>query len=177
MAAATTEPTVEALPGDELEVTVRLLDEGALVRWRREPSDESRCTLRWYEGAPPGERLLVALHTHHDYALGECVAAASVALQRSWLTAVSVAVGELEEGGQYWARVQCVSGFGGGAALRVPEYGRLRGVAGGVAAVALLLAAVAGALFLARRRFRARRTTPAATAPPAPFPRADKRLY
>lgn len=71
MAAATTEPTSEAPPGDELEVSARLLDEGALVRWRREPSDESRCTLRWFEGEAPGERLLVALHTHHDYALGE----------------------------------------------------------------------------------------------------------
>lgn len=86
-------------------------------------------------------------------------------------------MGELEEGRQYWARVQCVSGFGGGAALRVPEYGRLRGVAAGAAAAALLLAALAGALFLARRRLRSRRSVPATSAPPTPFPRADKRRY
>lgn len=82
MAAATTERVeVEAPLSDELEVSVRLLDEGALVRWRREPSDESRCTLRWYEGPPPGERLLAALHTHHDYALGECAVGLSMPLR------------------------------------------------------------------------------------------------
>lgn len=56
--------------GGELEVTVRLIDEGALVRWRREPRDSSRCTVRWYEGAAPGERLLATGHTLHDYMLG-----------------------------------------------------------------------------------------------------------
>lgn len=56
--------------GEPLEVSVRLLDDGALVRWRRARGDVTRCTLRWYEGAPPGERLLATAHTHHDYMLG-----------------------------------------------------------------------------------------------------------
>lgn len=130
--------------GGELEVTVRLIDEGALVRWRREPGDASRCTVRWYEGAAPGERLLATGHTLHDYML----------------------VGGAAEGARYWARVQCASGAWGGAALRVPEYARLRGVAVGCAAAALLLAALAAALYAARRRLCARTS----------LPRADKRL-
>lgn len=74
-AAATTEEAELGASGEsadvgDLEVTVRLIDEGALVRWRRDPSDATRCTLRWYEGAPPGERLLATGHTLHDYMLG-----------------------------------------------------------------------------------------------------------
>ncbi|CAH1646879.1 unnamed protein product [Spodoptera littoralis] len=149
-AAATTEETEpgassEGVDGGDLDVTVRLIDEGALVRWRRDPTDGTRCTLRWYEGAPPGERLLATGHTLHDYML----------------------VSGAEEGARYWARVQCASGASGGAALRVPEYARLRGVAAGCAAAALLLAALAAALLAARRRLCAR---------PPPPARADKRL-
>ncbi|CAH0581057.1 unnamed protein product [Chrysodeixis includens] len=107
-AAATTEENDIPMSSDggEMEVTVRLIDEGALVRWRREPRDTSRCTVRWYEGAAPGERLLATGHTLHDYML----------------------VSGAEEGARYWARVQCAGGAGG-AGLRVPEYARLRGVA------------------------------------------------
>ncbi|KAJ8731062.1 hypothetical protein PYW08_002475 [Mythimna loreyi] len=144
-AVTTEEPELaESSDGGELEVTVRLIDEGALVRWQREPHDASRCTVRWYEGAPPGERLLATGHTLHDYML----------------------VSGAEEGARYWARVQCASGAWGGAALLVPEYARLRGVALGCAAAALLLAALAVALYAARRRLCARRD----------LPRADKRL-
>lgn len=64
------------------------------------------------------------------------------------------AVSEVQEGASYWAGVQC-AGARGGAALRVPQYARLRGVALGSAAAALLLAALAAALCLARRRLRA----------------------
>lgn len=123
----------ESAPGgDELEVSVRLLEEGALVRWRRggDPASGSRCSLRWYEGPAPGTRLLLTAHTHHDYVL----------------------VSDVEEGGHYWARVQCASGEWGGAALRVPEYSRLRAVAVGCGAGALLLAAVAAALWVGRGR-------------------------
>lgn len=71
-ASFTTEETElpESSDGGELEVTVRLIDEGALVRWRREPLDTSRCTVRWYEGSAPGDRLLATGHTLHDYILG-----------------------------------------------------------------------------------------------------------
>ncbi|XP_049696319.2 protein borderless [Helicoverpa armigera] len=141
-AAPTTEESAGSGDGAELEVTVRLIDDGALVRWRREPLDQSRCTVRWYEGAAPGERLLATGHTLHDYML----------------------VSGAEEGAQYWARVQCASGARGGAALRVPEYARLRGVAAGCAAAALLLAALAAALYAARRRLWSRAA-----------PRCDKR--
>lgn len=72
-----------------------------------------------------------------------------------------------EEGARYWARVQCASGARGGAALRVPEFARLRGVAAGCAAAALLLAALAAALYAARRRLCARRSLP---------PHSDKRM-
>ncbi|KAJ2942516.1 hypothetical protein O0L34_g1980 [Tuta absoluta] len=137
----------------ELDVTVRLLDEGALVRWRRAPADESRCSVRWFraESDAPADRLLATMHTHHDYVL----------------------VNEVEEGARYAARVSCVSGARGAAWLRVPEYGRLRGVAAGAAAAALLVSAAAAALFLARRRLCARRLPPPPTAPP----RADKRRF
>lgn len=53
---------------DELDVTVRLLDEGALVRWSREPPESGRCTVRVYED----ERPVQVVHTSHDYALGKC---------------------------------------------------------------------------------------------------------
>ncbi|KAF9411713.1 hypothetical protein HW555_009579, partial [Spodoptera exigua] len=74
-AAATTElaevgASDEGAEGGDLEVSVRLIDEGVLVRWRREPADASRCSVRWYEGAPPGARLLASGHTLHDYMLG-----------------------------------------------------------------------------------------------------------
>ncbi|KAI5633249.1 immunoglobulin domain-containing protein [Phthorimaea operculella] len=75
-----------------LDVTVRLLDEGALVRWVRAPADESRCTARWYraetaetDSDAPADRLLATMHTHHDYVL----------------------VNEVEEGARYVARVSC----------------------------------------------------------------------
>lgn len=79
LAAATTEEPepLESGDGSELEVTVRLIDEGALVRWTRPPRDASRCTVRWYEGAPPGERLLATGHTLHDYMLGESMRCAA----------------------------------------------------------------------------------------------------
>ncbi|XP_052754731.1 LOW QUALITY PROTEIN: protein borderless [Galleria mellonella] len=150
-AAAVTEgPPVVAAGGlDELEVSVRLIDDGALIRWSRDSSDESRCTVRWYEGSAPGTRLLVTAHTHHDYML----------------------INGVEEGARYWARVECASGASGGAALRVPEYTRLRGVAGGCAAAALLLAAGAAALYFARHRLWPRHTT-RGRAPPL----TDKRV-
>lgn len=55
--------------GDELPVSIRLLDEGALVRWERADGESSRCAVRWYEG----DALLSAIHTHHDYYLGEII--------------------------------------------------------------------------------------------------------
>ncbi|KAG6438563.1 hypothetical protein O3G_MSEX000063 [Manduca sexta] len=71
-AAATTETeTATDDDGEELQVTIRLIDEGALVRWQRDSQDESRCTLRWYEDEAPDARLLLTAHTHQDYALGE----------------------------------------------------------------------------------------------------------
>lgn len=79
-AAATEDPGVAVVAGvtgvagplgGELEVSVRLIDEGALVRWRRADADRSRCSVRWYRGAAPGEHLLATYHTHHDYLLGE----------------------------------------------------------------------------------------------------------
>ncbi|XP_045534516.1 protein borderless [Papilio machaon] len=121
--------------GEEMEVTVRLIEEGALVRWSRAPHDHTRCSVRWYRGEARDP--LAAAHTHHDYLL----------------------VSEVEEGAEYLARVWCASGARGGAALRVPQYTRMRGVAAGAAAAALLLAAAAGALWAARHRLcRAPRT-------------------
>ncbi|KPJ13358.1 Protein turtle [Papilio machaon] len=121
--------------GEEMEVTVRLIEEGALVRWSRAPHDHTRCSVRWYRGEARDP--LAAAHTHHDYLL----------------------VSEVEEGAEYLARVWCASGARGGAALRVPQYARMRGVAAGAAAAALLLAAAAGALWAARHRLcRAPRT-------------------
>ncbi|KAI8422144.1 hypothetical protein MSG28_006055 [Choristoneura fumiferana] len=82
------------------------------------------------------------------------------------------AVSSVEEGGQYWARVSC-GGERGGAALSVPQYARLRGVAAACAGAALLLAALAAAALLARRRLPAcgrARAAPAAPAPAAPLP-------
>ncbi|CAH2107882.1 unnamed protein product [Euphydryas editha] len=115
----------------ELAVSVRLIEEGALVRWSRAPGDPARCTLRWYDASEPEHRLLATVSTLQDYIL----------------------VSEVEEGASYWAGVQCAGALGG-AALRVPEYTRLRGVAIGSAAAALLLAALAAALCLVRRRLR-----------------------
>ncbi|CAK1601459.1 unnamed protein product [Parnassius mnemosyne] len=129
-AASATESTMTADAEEEMEVTVRLIDEGALVRWSRAPLDDSRCTVRWYRGDE--RELLASWHTHHDYLL----------------------VGSVEEGVEYEARVQCVSGVRGGAAVRVPQYARMRGVAAAAAAAALLLAALAAALWLARHRLR-----------------------
>ncbi|XP_038215044.1 protein borderless-like [Zerene cesonia] len=138
LAAAATEPGTEsgvepgaepgAEPSDvrELDVSVRLLDEGALVRWA--PRAPARCALRWYREEPE-RTLLATAHTHHDYIL----------------------VSEVEEGASYWARVECGSAWGG-AALHVPQYGRMRGVALGVGVGALLLAALAAAALLLRRR-------------------------
>ncbi|KAJ0175368.1 hypothetical protein K1T71_008527 [Dendrolimus kikuchii] len=143
--------------GEELQVTVRLIEEGALVRWRRGeavaleegPAEGAgpRCTLRWYEGPAPGTRLLLTAHTHHDYVL----------------------VNDVEEGGLYWARVQCATGEWGGGALHVPEYARLRGVALGCGVGALLLAALAAALWLGRARLLSARV------PQLPRQRPDKR--
>ncbi|KAM3959595.1 borderless [Aphomia sociella] len=134
--AAVTEASAAVGEPDELDVTVRLIDDGALIRWNRDPNDETRCTVRWYEGSAPGARLLATAHTHHDYML----------------------MNGVEEGTKYWARVDCASGAGGGGSLRVPEYTRLRGVAGGCAAAALLLAAAAAALYFARHRLWPRRS-------------------
>ncbi|XP_013174984.1 PREDICTED: protein turtle-like [Papilio xuthus] len=120
----------------EMEVTVRLIEEGALVRWSRAPHDDSRCSVRWYRGEARDP--LAAAHTHQDYLL----------------------VSEVEEGAEYVARVWCASGARGGAELRVPQYARLRGVAAGAAAAALLLAAAAGALWAARHRLRRTPRTP-----------------
>ncbi|XP_041988064.1 protein borderless [Aricia agestis] len=113
----------------ELPVTIRLLEEGALVRWSRTRADRGRCTLRWYAADEPTHRLLLTAATQLDYIL----------------------VNVVEEGASYWATVQCPASTGG-ASLHVPAYGRLRGVAAGSAAAALLLAALATALLLARRR-------------------------
>lgn len=60
-------------------------------------------------------------------------------------------MGAVEEGGAYWAQVQC-GGAWGGSAARVPHYGRLRAAALGVGVAALLLAAAATAAWLLRRR-------------------------
>ncbi|XP_050669688.1 protein borderless [Leptidea sinapis] len=117
----------------ELDVSVRLLEEGALVRWSGVRPGE-RCEVRWYgEGEVEGERLLASMHTSHDYML----LGASIAPEL--------------EGGAYRARVRCGSAAGH-AALHVPQYARLRTVAVGVAAGALLLAALAAALLVWRRR-------------------------
>ncbi|CAH0714045.1 unnamed protein product, partial [Brenthis ino] len=118
---------------DEMSVSVRLIEEGALVRWSRAAGDAVRCTLRWYDASEPDHRLLATVTTQQDYIL----------------------VSEVEEGASYWARVDC-GGASGGGAVRVPQYARLRGVAVGSAAAALLLAALAAALCLARRRLRGR---------------------
>lgn len=58
----------EAGGGEELQVSVRLLEEGALVRWQRARGDEARCAVHWYEG----DRLLHVAHTYQDHLLGEC---------------------------------------------------------------------------------------------------------
>ncbi|XP_039751277.1 protein borderless-like [Pararge aegeria] len=110
----------------ELDVSVRLIEEGALVRWR---GAAGVCELRWYDDEAPERRLLLAASTPQQYAL----------------------VGELREGARYWAQVRC-AGARGAAALAVPQYARLRGVALGAGGGALLLAALAGALCAARRR-------------------------
>ncbi|XP_052739432.1 protein borderless [Bicyclus anynana] len=115
---------------EPLEVSVRLVDEGALVLWRGAGAGAG-CELRWYEDAAE-RRLLAVQRAPSDYAL----------------------VRALEEGGRYWAAVRC-AGAGGGAALAVPRYARLRTVALSSAGAALLLAALAGALLAARRRLRA----------------------
>ncbi|CAK1549311.1 unnamed protein product [Leptosia nina] len=121
----------------ELEVRIRVVEEGALVRWS--PHIGGRCTLRWYKDQQAemlDRQLLSVLHTHHDHLL----------------------VSDLEEGTTYWAQVQCGAAWGG-AATSTPHTGRLRGAALGAALGALLLAAAAaGACFL-RRRLR-RRTAP-----------------
>lgn len=70
---------------------------------------------------------------------------------------------------RYWARVACGRARGG-AALRVPEYARLRGAAAGAGGAALLLAALGAALYAARRRLRR------AAARREPAPRAAKRV-
>ncbi|KAL0830943.1 hypothetical protein ABMA28_001842 [Loxostege sticticalis] len=129
-AAAPTEAAEPGAGGDELEVSARLLDDGALVRWRGAGAGE-RCVLRWYSGPSPGDRLLATAHTHHDYML----------------------MSEIEEGSSYWARVECAGGAWGGAALAVPAYARLRTAAAACAVGALLLAGAAGAAYFARKRF------------------------
>ncbi|XP_048480681.1 protein borderless [Plutella xylostella] len=122
-------PVTQA-PGaqDELEVSVRLIDEGALVRWDRDPMDESRCTIRCYAGAD--RRLVATKSTVENYML----------------------IPEVEDGERYWLRVECVSGGSGVASIHVPEYGRLKAVAVGCAVAALLLAVLAVVLYLARDR-------------------------
>ncbi|CAG9113586.1 unnamed protein product [Plutella xylostella] len=122
-------PVTQA-PGaqDELEVSVRLIDEGALVRWDRDPMDESRCTIRCYAGA--GRRLVASKSTVENYML----------------------IPEVEDGERYWLRVECVSGGAGVASVHVPEYARLKAVALGCSVAALLLAGLAVALYLARDR-------------------------
>ncbi|XP_063622283.1 protein borderless isoform X1 [Cydia splendana] len=133
----------------QLEVTVRLLDEAALVRWAG--AGPGRCDLRWYRDEQAGRRLLATAHTHHDHLL----------------------VSSVEEGARYWAAVRCGVARGG-AGVSVPSYSRLRAVAGGCAAAALLLAAAAAALVLLRRRLPcARRPRPAPQLPPPP----PKRRY
>lgn len=62
--------TGAATGGGELAVSVRLLEEGALVRWRRAAGDAARCTLRWYDAAEPEHRLLATVATLQDYVLG-----------------------------------------------------------------------------------------------------------
>ncbi|XP_063375024.1 protein borderless [Cydia amplana] len=124
----------------QLEVSVRLLDEGALVRWAG--AGAGRCDVRWLRDERAGRRLLATAHTHHDHLL----------------------VSSVEEGARYWAAVTCGAARGG-AGVSVPRYSRLRAVAGGCAAAALLLAAAAAALVLLRRRLPcARRPRP----PPPP---------
>ncbi|XP_013187242.2 protein borderless isoform X1 [Amyelois transitella] len=127
-----------APPGGELEVNVRLIDEGALIRWSgAEAGVAGGCSVRWYEGSAPGERLLQSVQAQHDYLL----------------------VNSVEEGVLYWARVDC-GGTRGGASLRVPEFSRMRGVAGGCAAAALILAAAAAAIYFFRHRLFPRRAPP-----------------
>ncbi|CAH2075807.1 unnamed protein product, partial [Iphiclides podalirius] len=131
-AAAATEGGSTLDFGEEMEVTIRLIDEGALVRWSRPPLDTSRCTVRWYRGE--AREPIATAHTHHDYLL----------------------VSQVEEGAEYETRVWCASGARGGAAARVPHYSRLRAAAAAAAGAALLLGALAAALWAARRRLRAR---------------------
>lgn len=66
--AAVTEGGATVDFGEEVEVTVRLIDDGALVRWSRPPHDSSRCTVRWYRGET--REPVSTVHTHHDYLLG-----------------------------------------------------------------------------------------------------------
>ncbi|RVE45303.1 hypothetical protein evm_010008 [Chilo suppressalis] len=105
----------------------------AYVAPSRPLATTAHCFVRWYRGPPPGDHLLLTAHTTQDYMLVE----------------------DIEEGGEYWARVECGGGAtAGGAALHVPAYGRLRAVAGGCAGAALLLAAALTAAYLARRHLR-----------------------
>ncbi|CAG9578047.1 unnamed protein product [Danaus chrysippus] len=112
----------------ELGVTVRLIEEGALIRWSRAPADDALCSVRWFDTDQPQHKLIAVFSTHQHYIL-------------------------VVEGAGYWASVECGE-LVGGAGLQVPQYARLRGVAAGSAAAALLLAGLAGALCLARRRLR-----------------------
>lgn len=61
-------------------------------------------------------------------------------------------VPDVEDGERYWIRVDCLAGWSGSATLHVPEYARLRAVAVGCAVSALLLAALALGLYVARDR-------------------------
>ncbi|CAF4905415.1 unnamed protein product [Pieris macdunnoughi] len=126
-----TEEMEEALEVEgvaELEVRVSIVEEGALVRWEPHVTAE-RCTVRWFRDEHP-RRLLALAHTTHDHLL----------------------VGAVEEGGAYWAQVQCAAAWGG-ASAHVPHYGRLRAAALGVGVAALLLGAAAATAWLLRRRF------------------------
>ncbi|XP_032515574.2 protein borderless isoform X1 [Danaus plexippus] len=116
---------------DELGVTVRLIEEGALIRWSRAPGDDTLCSVRWYDTDEPQHKLIAVFSTHQDYIL----------------------VSPVVEGAGYWAGVECGEVIGG-TGVQVPQYTRLRGVAAGSAAAALLLGALAAALCLARRRLR-----------------------
>lgn len=75
--------TGAATGGAELAVSVRLIEEGALVRWSRAPGDAARCTLRWYDAAEPEHRLLATVTTLQDYILG--ASEAKYYFTRSWV--------------------------------------------------------------------------------------------